>query len=176
MAKQDAAPDPAPVSADAGESLAQMSTDKPAPLPAEAEHDALMEQMRVMTEEIQRMRGELGAAKAGYAAATAALGPPAVAVYGQAIYDKLVSLQNAHPDLPGHFTGLIKLAKPLGDTSAAAIAGTGDTAAVTAELETVVPAVDRFITRTHGRTVSKPVDFSALAADLEYAQDAASAA
>ena len=57
MAKQDAAPDPAPVSADAGESLAQMSTDKPAPLPAEAEHDALMEQMRVMTEEIQRMRG-----------------------------------------------------------------------------------------------------------------------
>lgn len=161
--------------ADAGASLGQMSTEKPEPLPHEAQMDALMEQMRVMTERMEQMGAELASTKRGYAAAVAKLGPPEVAVYGQAIYDKLVSFRNAHPDLLGHFDQVIEAARPLHDASVAVIAGTGHVSDVIADLDNVVNAVDRFITRTHPRRSGKPIDFSALAGDLEDAVDAAAA-
>lgn len=159
--------------ADAGASLSQMSTERPEPLPHEVQMDALMEQMRQMQERMNSMGIELASTKRGYAAAVAKLGPPEVAVYGQAIFDKLVSFRNAHPDLPGHFDQVIEAARPLHDASAAVIAGTGHVSDVMTDLDNVVNAVDRFITRTHPRRSGKPIDFSALAGDLEDAVDAA---
>lgn len=163
--------------ADAGESLAKMSTDRAEPLPAEAEHDRLMAEFKAMSERIQALEAEAGQNKRDYQAAVAKLGPPAVAPYAAAIHDKLVSLKAAHPDAPpGHFDGVISKAAPLGDAAREVIAGRGHVSDITDQLPDVVTAVDRFITRTHGRKWGKPIDFSALAADLEDATDAAEAA
>jgi len=154
---------PARPSGDAGESLGRMSTDRPNPLPNEAAMDAQMAEMKA---QLDAMRSEVDAAKAQYASAVAALGPPEVATYGKAIYDKLVSFRNAHPDLPGHFDAQIDAAKPLADASQAVIAGTGDVSAVLSAYPAVVESVDKFITKGHQRTASKPLDFSALSDDL----------
>jgi hypothetical protein len=161
-------------SADAGESLAQMTTDRPEPLPAEAEHDALMAEFKAMSERLAAMEGELSKTKSDYAAATAALGPPQVATYGKNILDKLVSYRNANPDLPaGHFDQVIAKAAPLAQASQAVIDGTGQVSDVTGQVQDVVDAVERFVTRTHPRTNGKPIDFSALLTDLELALEAA---
>jgi hypothetical protein len=172
-AAQAVAPEQA-AGADAGPQLAQMSIDRPAPLPAELENDKLMAEFKAMSERLNAMEAELGATKAGYAAAVAKLGPPEVAVYGRAILDKLVSYRNAHPDLPpGHFDRVIEAARPLADASQQVIDGTGHVSDVTGGLTNVIDAVERFVTRTHPRTSGKPIDFSALLSDLEYAAEAA---
>lgn len=158
---------------DAGESLAQMSVERPEPLPAEADMDRLMAEFKTMTERLQSLEADAASTKRQYAAKIAALGPPEVAVYGEAIFDKLVSFKNAHPDLPGHFDAVIEKARPLAEASKALIAGTGNVSDVTRDLQAVIDAVDRFITKTHPRLANKPVDFSALASDLEYAVAAA---
>lgn len=159
---------------DAGESLAAMSTDRPERLPAEDDQDRLMAEMRAMSERMQAMEAELGQAKSGYAAAVAKLGPPEVATYGAAIRAKLVSLRDAHPDVPpGHFDAVLAATGPLAEASAEVIAGGGDVAAVKSEVPDAVAAVERFITKTHPRTSGKPVDFSALESDLELATAAA---
>ena len=154
--------------ADAGDSLAQMSTDRAEPLPAEAEHDALMAEFKAMSERLQTLEAESQKNRQAYRAAVAALGPPPVAIYGRAIFDKLISFRNAHPDLPGHFNTVIDAARTLGSASQAVLDGGGDVAAVLRDGKDVVDAVDRFITKTHSRTSGKPIDFSALASDLEY--------
>jgi hypothetical protein len=159
---------------DAGEVLAQMSTDRPERLPAEDEHDQMMARMRELAAEIEGMRGELGQAKAGYQAAVAALGPPEVAVYGAAIHAKLESFKAANPDTPaGHWDGVLAATAPLAEASAAVIAGGGDVAGVRAAVPDAVAAVERFIGRTHPRLSGKPLDFSALEADLELGTAAA---
>ena len=154
--------------ADAGDSLAQMSTDRAAPLPAEAEHDALMAEFKAMSERIKTLESESAKNRQAYQAAVAALGPPLVAVYGRAIFDKLVSFRNAHPDLGGHFNSVIDAARPLGLASQAVLDGGGDVSVVLRDGGDVIDAVDRFITKTHQRVSGKPIDFSALASDLEY--------
>ena len=158
---------------DAGESLGKMSTDRPERLPAEDEQDALMAKMREMQAQIDAMRGEVTSARDGYAAAVAALGPPEVATYGQAIRDKLVSHRNANPDLPpGHFDKVIAAVTPMADASAEVIAGRGEVGDVNAAVPDAVTAVETFL-RRHNRLTGKHLDFSALEADLEYATAAA---
>ncbi len=160
----------------AGESLGQMSTAPAEPLPHEATMDAMMAEFKAMTERVNAMEAELGKARGDYAAAAARLGPPEVALYAQAIHDKLVSLRNAHPDAPlGHFDAVIAKAAPLGEAARDLIGGEGHVNDVTDKLGEVVDAVDRFITRTHPRKWGKPIDMSALASDLEDATDAAAA-
>lgn len=154
--------------ADAGDSLAQMSTDRAEPLPAEAEHDALMAEFKAMSERLQTLEAESQKNRQAYQAAVAALGPPPVATYGRAIFDKLVSFRNAHPDLASHFNTVIDAARTLGTASQAVLDGGGDVSAVLRDGKDVVDAVDRFITKTHPRLSGKPIDFSALASDLEY--------
>lgn len=159
---------------DAGQALSQMSAERPEPLPHETEMDRLMAQFKAMSERIQQMEAELGQTKAGYAAAIAKLGPPEVATYGKAIFDKLVSFRDAHPDLPGHFSQVIETARPLGETSKAVIDGdTKQVPQIIRDGKQVIDAVDRFITKTHPRLSGKPIDFSALAADLEMFIEAA---
>ena len=164
------------VVSDAGESLAQMSTDAPEPLPAEAEHDKLMAEFKAMSERLASLEKEASANRASYKAAVAALGPPPVAVYGRAIFDKLISFRNAHPDLGGHFDQVIEAARALGSASQEVLDGGGDTAALVRDGAAVVEAVERFVTRTHRRTSNKPIDFSALESDLEYFTEAAARA
>lgn len=160
--------------ADAGASLAQMSADRADPLPHEAVMDQMMAEFKAMSERVAAMEAELGRARSDYAAAAARLGPPAVAVYGRAIHDKLLSLRAAHPDAPaGHFDDIISRAAPLAEASRAVIDGSGHVDDVTGQLGDVVDAVDRFVTRTHRRKWGKPIDFSALQGDLEDAQDSA---
>jgi len=144
-------------------------------LPYEAEMDRMMAEFKAMSARVAAMETELSTARAGLAAATAALGPPPVATYGKAIYDKLVSHRNANPDLGAHFDRIIEQTRDLANASAGLLAGEGDKATVVELAGPAVAAVDRFITRTHPRVTSKAVDFSALAADLEYLQDAAAA-
>jgi hypothetical protein len=156
------------VGADAGASLAQMSADPAAPLPAEAEHDAMMAEFKAMSERLQALEAEASRNKQAYQAAVAALGPPPVATYGRAIFDKLVSFRAAHPDLGDHFNQVIDTARTLGTASQAVLDGGGDVASVLRDGRDVVDAVDRFITKTHPRLSGKPIDFSALASDLEY--------
>lgn len=160
-------------SADAGVQLAQMSTDRPERLPAEDDHDRLMAEMKAMSERLATMEGQLSQARSDYAAATAKLGPPEVATYARAIFDKLVSFRNAHPDLPGHFDRIIDRARPLADAAQNVLEGRGHVSDVVAQLEDVVAAVERFVSRTHPRQSGKPIDFSALESDLEDAVDAA---
>lgn len=159
--------------ADAGPQLAQMSTDRPERLPAEDEHDRLMAEFKAMSERLSAMEGQLSQAKSDYAAATAKLGPPEVATYGRAILDKLVSFRNAHPDLPGHFDRVIEQARPLAEAAQNVIDGQGHVSDVTGQLDNVISAVERFVTKTHPRTSGKPLDFSALLSDLDYAAEAA---
>jgi hypothetical protein len=160
--------------ADAGPQLAQMSATRGDPLPAEAEHDAMMAEFRAMSERLAQLEAEAGKNRRDYQAAVAKLGPPEVATYGRAIHDKLVSLRNAHPDAPpGHFDDVISAAAPLAEASRAVIDGAGHVDDVTGQVPAVVDAVDRFVTRTHRRRWGKPIDFSALEADLEYVTDAA---
>lgn len=143
------------------------------PLPNETLMDQMMTQFKAMSEKVAQMEAQLTDAQRGYAAATAALGPPPVATYGKAIYDKLVSHRNAHPDLAGHFDAVIEKARPLAEASAKVLDGTGQADEAAALVPDTVDYVDHFITKTHSRTTSKAVDFSALAADLEYASAAA---
>jgi hypothetical protein len=165
------------VQADAGPQLAQLSAEKGDPLPAEAEHDRLMAEFKAMSERLQALEAEAGKNRSDYQAAIAKLGPPEVAVYGQAVHDKLVSLRNAHPDAPaGHFDAVIQAAAPLAEASRAVIDGRGHVSDVTGQVGDVVDAVDRFVTRTHRRKWGKPIDFSALESDLEYLTDAAAQA
>lgn len=160
--------------ADAGPQLAQMSAARGEPLPAEAEHDALMAEFKAMSERLQALEAEAGKNRKDYQAAIAKLGPPEVATYGKAIHDKLVSLRNAHPDAPpGHFDDVIAKAAPLAEASRSLIDGAGHVEDVTGQLDDVVGAVDKFVTRTHRRRWGKPIDFSALESDLENAQEAA---
>jgi hypothetical protein len=162
--------------ADAGPVLAQLSTDPAQPLPHEAEMDAMMAEFKAMSERVTAMEAELGKARGDYAAAAAKLGPPEVAIYAQAIYDKLASFRAAHPDAPpGHFDAIIAKAAPLGAAAADLIAGKGHASDVTGQLADVVDAVDRFVNKTHRRKWGKPIDFSALEGDLEDATDAAAA-
>ena len=158
------------VEADAGTSaLAGLLTAPAEPLPAEAEHDAMMAEFKAMSERLQALEAESRQHRQAYQAAVASLGPPLVAVYGRAIFDKLVSFRNAHPDLPpGHFDRVIDAARTLGTASQAVLDGGGDVASVLRDGADVVDAVDRFITKTHFRVSGKPIDFSALASDLEY--------
>lgn len=149
--------------------LAGLMTAPAEPLPAEAEHDAMMAEFKAMTARLQALEAEAGVNRQKYQAAVAALGPPHIAVYGRAIFDKLVSIRNAHPDLPGHFDQVVEAARTLGSTSQAVLDGDNDKVAVLIRDGLgVVEAVDRFITRTHYRLSGKPIDFSALASDLEY--------
>lgn len=162
--------------ADAGPVLAQLSTDPAQPLPHEATMDAMMAEFKTMSERVQAMEAELGKARGDYAAAAATLGPPAVAIYAQAIYDKLTSFRAAHPDAPpGHFDAVIAKAAPLGQAAADLIAGKGHASDVTGQLAGVVDAVERFTGKTHPRRWGKPIDFSAVLGDLEDATDAAAA-
>lgn len=148
--------------------------DRPAPLPAEADQDALMAEFKRMSERLASMENELASTRKGYAAAVAALGPPEIAVYVKGIYDKLVSFRNAHPDLQGHFDGVIEKARPLADAAQAVIEGDQSKVPDLArDLDDVAAAVERFATRTHGRLSNKPLDFSALLSDVEYAVEAA---
>lgn len=163
--------------ADAGPQLAQMATDTAAePLPHEATMDAMMSEFKAMSERVQAMEQELGQARGDYAAAAAKLGPPEVAIYAQAIADKLTSFRAAHPDAPpGHFDAIIAKTAPLGQAAADLIAGKGHASDVTGQLAEVVDAVDRFVNKTHPRKWGKPIDFSALEGDLEDATAAAEA-
>lgn len=158
------------VETDAGTAvLSSLLTSPAEPLPAEAEHDALMAEFKAMSERLQALEADAKQSRQAYHAAVAALGPPLVAVYGRAIFDKLVSFRNAHPDLPpGHFDRVIDAARTLGTASQAVLDGGGDVASVIRDGADVVDAVDRFITKTHQRVSGKPIDFSALASDLEY--------
>lgn len=165
--------------ADAGAVLGQMSTAPAEPLPHEATMDAMMEEFRKMSERVLAMEKELGQARGDYAAAAAALGPPAVALYAKAIHDKLTSFRAAHPDAPaGHFDAVIAKAAPLAEAAADLIGGKpgAHASAVTDQLADVIDAVERFAGRTHPRKWGKPIDFSALLGDLEDAQAAADAA
>jgi hypothetical protein len=158
---------------DAGESLGRMSTDRPERLPAEDEQDALMAKMRDMQQQIDSMRGEVTSARTDYQAARAALGPPEVATYGQAIRDKLISLRDANPDVPpGHFDAVLRDTAELGQASAELARGEGETSHVSGLVPDAVAAVERHITRSR-RTSGKYLDYSALEADLELAQAAA---
>ena len=160
--------------ADAGASLAQMGAERGDPLPHEAEMDRMMAEFRAMSERVAAMETQLGQARSDYAAATAALGPPPVAVYGKALHDKLTSLRAAHPDAPaGHFDAVIKAAAPLAEASQAVIDGKGHVSDLTDQLPGVIDAVDRFVSKTHRRRWGKPIDFSAIESDLEYAAEAA---
>ena len=160
--------------ADAGAQLAQMSASRGEPLPAEADHDRLMAEFKAMSERLQALEAETGKNRRDYQAAVAKLGPPDVATYGRAIHDKLVSLRNAHPDAPpGHFDDVIATAAPLAEASRNLIDGQGHVEDVAGQVADVTDAVDRFVTRTHRRKWGKPIDFSALESDLEYARDAA---
>jgi len=160
--------------ADTGPQLEQMSTDRPEPLPAEAEHDRLMAEFKAMSERLAAMEGQLGQVKADYAAAAAKLGPPEVATYGKNILDKLVSYRNANPDLPpGHFDRVIAQAGPLAEASQNVIDGKRHVSDVTGQVQDTVDAVEHFVTRTHPRKSGKPLDFSALLTDLELALEAA---
>jgi hypothetical protein len=158
--------------ADAGASLAAMSTERPEPLPHEAEMDALMAQMRDLTERLASVEADAAHTRKSYAAAVAKLGPPEVAVYAAGIHAKLVSFRNAHPDLGGTFDQVIETAAPLAAAAKAVIAGDGQVADVLADLGDVVGAVEKFIAR-YPRRHNKPIDFSALVSDLEYATEAA---
>lgn len=163
--------------ADAGESLAKMTATRGEPLPAEADHDRLMAEFKAMSERLLALEAEAGKNRRDYQAAVAKLGPPEVATYGRAIHDKLVSLRNAHPDAPaGHFDDVIGRAAPLAEASRALIDGAGHVDDVTSQVGDVVDAVDKFVNKTHRRKWGKPIDFSALEADLEYATDAAAKA
>ena len=148
--------------------LAATMTHSPEPLPAEAEHDAMMAEFKAMSERLKTLEAESNQNRQKYQAAVAALGPPHIAVYGRAIFDKLVSIRNAHPDLAGHFDQVVEAARGLGGASQAVLDGGGDVAALIRDGAAVVDAVDRFITKTHYRLSGKPIDFSALASDLEY--------
>lgn len=163
--------------ADAGESLGKMTATRGEPLPAEAEHDRLMAEFKAMSERIASLEAEAGKNRRDYQAAVAKLGPPEVATYGRAIHDKLVSLRNAHPDAPaGHFDHVIALAAPLAEASRAVIDGAGHVDDVTGQVGPVVDEVDKFVNKTHRRRWGKPIDFSALESDLEYATSAAAKA
>jgi hypothetical protein len=158
---------------DAGDSLSRMTAERADPLPAEADMDRLMGQFKEMSERVAAMESELGRARSDYAAATAALGPPPVAVYAAAIHDKLVSLRNAHPDAPlGHFDDVIATAGKHAEAARSVIAGDGHVSDVTDGLDDSLDAVDHFVTRAHRRKWGKPIDFSAIESDLEYARDA----
>lgn len=160
--------------ADAGESLGQMTATRGEPLPAEADHDALMAEFKAMSERLQALEAEAGKNRKDYQAAIAKLGPPDVATYGKAIHAKLVSLRNAHPDAPaGHWDEVIAKAAPLAEASQQVIDGSGHVDDVNGQVGDVVDAVDRFVSKTHRRKWGKPIDFSALESDLEYARDAA---
>ena len=149
-------------------------TDRPAPLPAELDQDRLMAEFEAMSGRLAAMESELADTRKGYAAAVAALGPPEVAVYAKGIFDKLVSFRNAHPDLPGHFDSVIEKARPLADAATAVIEGDQSKVPDLArDVDAVVAAVERFTGRTHQRLSNKPLDFSALLSDVEYAQEAA---
>jgi hypothetical protein len=158
---------------DAGEQVAQL-TERGDPLPAEADHDRLMAEFKKMSERLQTLEAEAGQSRKSYQAAVAKLGPPDVAVYGKAIHAKLVSLRNAHPDAPpGHFDEVIAKAAPLAEASQGLIDGGGNLEDVTGQVGDVTDAVDRFVSRTHRRKWGKPIDFSALESDLEYARESA---
>jgi hypothetical protein len=162
--------------ADAGPSLGQMDATPAEPLPHEAEMDRMMEEFRQMSARVQAMEAELGQARGDYAAAAAKLGPPEVAIYAQAIFDKLTSFRAAHPDAPpGHFDAVIAKAAPLGQAAADLIAGKGHASDVTGQLAEVVDAVERFTGKTHPRKWGKPIDFSAILGDVEDATAAAEA-
>ena len=160
----------ADVTADAGESLAAMSADRPEPLPAEAEHDRLMAEVKALTERLAAVEKTATQSQQAYHAAVAALGPPQIATYGRAIFDKLVSLRNAHPDLSGYFDAVIEAARPLATASQAVLDGGGDVASIIADGDAAIPAVQRFIDR-HPRVGGKPIDLSALQSDVDYFEE-----
>lgn len=161
---------------DAGAVLGQLDATPAEPLPHEAEMDRMMQEFRVMSERVAAMEADLGKARGDYAAAAAKLGPPEVAIYAQAIYDKLTSFRAAHPDAPpGHFDAVIAKAQPLGQAAADLIAGKGHASDVTGQLADVVDAVERFVGKTHPRKWGKPIDFSAILGDVEDATAAAEA-
>ena len=154
------------VVADAGASLGQMATDRPAPLPAEADHDALMAEVRALTERLAAVEADAAGSRQAYRAAVAALGPPQIATYGRGIFDKLTSLRNAHPDLPNYFDSVIDAARPLATAAQNVLDGGGDVAAVTSAAESALPAVQKFIDR-HPRIGGKPIDLSAIQSDID---------
>ena len=159
----------APIDTDAGTSQLPLSSERPAPLPAEEEHDRLMAEFKAMSERLAQLEAESASNRQAYQAAVAAQGPPPVAIYGRAIFDKLVSFRNAHPDVPaGHFDKVIEAARKLGGASQAVLDGGSDVAAVLQDGQAVVDAVERFVSKTHPRLSGKPIDFSALESDIEY--------
>jgi hypothetical protein len=158
--------------ADAGASLGQMSTDRPGALPAEAEHDRLMAEMKAMSERLAGLEAELGGAKAGYAAARAALGPPPAAVYAAALRAKLQSHADANPDLPGVFDEVIAAVTPAAEAAAEVIAGRAEASTLIGPAGDALDAVDRFLARGYRARASKSLDFSALEADAELGRSA----
>lgn len=167
------------VSGDAGQVLTGIAaTDRAAPLPAEeAMNKAMAEAMAKYAELsslVARQADELAQVKAAYGSAIAALGPPAIVVYGQALYDKLVSHRNAHPDItPGHFDRVISAVQPLHEAAVKLQNGDGSAKDVAALAQSAADAADRFITREHPRKSTKQIDYSALASDIELLLDEA---
>ena len=134
-------------------------TDRGATLPAEAEIDAFMEDMRA---KFATMSAELETLKAQQAAALVADGAPLAVRYAQGAADKVSALVAAHPDAPrDHFAPAVEAAAALADAAGKAAKGNGDATA----LQSAEQALSRFLDRTHWRNWGKHIDFSAIADD-----------
>lgn len=134
-------------------------------LPAEADIDKFMEDMKA---QFAGMSAELNALKAQQAAALVADGGPLAVRYAQGAADKIGALVTAHPDAPrDHFAPAVKAAAELADAATAAAKGNGSAGA----LQAAEQALSRFFDRTHWRNWGKHIDFSAIVDDVGTAVD-----
>lgn len=156
-----------PTTADVQAETAAAITDRGPTLPAEADIDAFMEDMRA---KFASMSAELESLKAQQAAALVADGGPLVTRYAQGAADKVAALVTSHPDAPrDHFAPAVAAAAELADAAGKLAKGSGPAAAV----EAAAGKLTRFLGRTHWREWGKHIDFSAIADDAETAVDEA---
>lgn len=144
---------------------------------AEAKYAELSSLVARQADELARQADDVRRFKTAYGQAIAALGPPAISTYAKALYDKLVSHRNAHPDLPpDHFARVISAVTPLHQAAVKLDNGEGSTKDVAALAQAAADAADRFISKEHPRKSTKQIDYSALASDIEYLLDEAAKA
>lgn len=156
--------------ADQAAAAAAMTERGPA-LPAESEMDALMQALRLQSEQIAKLQAQVGVMQKQADDAAVASGGPPVVRYAQAVADKMAATAVAHPDLgPDHFAFPVAAAGKLLEEAKSLHLEGGDPAGV----ENAAARLRRWLDVTHPREGRKHVEaFAALRDDLETAVDEA---
>jgi polyhydroxyalkanoate synthesis regulator phasin len=133
-------------------------------LPHESAMDAMMEEIRRLSERVTQLQEN---DRQRTIAVNAQLGPPELIARAEAVRDKINALVAANPGSSDHFRQLARDAEALARTSSDAIdRGANDLGQVNA----FAARVDRFLNIGHKRTAPghlAHVDLSAIAYDLE---------